>query len=139
MTQLHEVDASGASVHQQLWQSDQVVSCNRKREHRFGLCTPSHLDLSEPGLCLDPAEHLLNPLAQDLAYPIPGMPGGASIDGRLSDHAVFADPAINGDVGRHFALAQGGTVRITYQEVALRSREPVGRARSVLPSPSSPR
>src|SRR4029079_15760847 len=64
----------------------------RESRCRFGLCTPAHLDLRDPGLCLDPAEHLLNPLAQDLAYPIPGMPGGASIDGRLSDSGGVHTP-----------------------------------------------
>src|SRR4029079_9720763 len=78
---------SGRGLREQLWDADQVVSCDRKGEHRRGFGKSSNLDLAEPGLCLDPAEHLLDPLAQDLADPITRMPGGAAIDCGLAHHA----------------------------------------------------
>ena len=90
---------SGRGLREQLWDADQVVSCDRKGEHRRGLGKSSNLDLVEPGLCLDPAEHLLDPLAQDLADPITRMPGGAAIDCGLAHHAMLADRAVDGTCG----------------------------------------
>jgi hypothetical protein len=92
-------------LHEQLWDADQVVSCDRKGEHRRGFGQSSNLDLVEPSLCLDPAEHLLDPPAQDLADPITRMPGGAVTDCGLADHAMLADRAIDGDVRRHRPFA----------------------------------
>src|SRR5690606_29354685 len=70
------------------------------------LGTPSEFDLGEPGLRLDPAEHLLDPLAADLADPIAGMTGGAAVDRCLADPPMLADRTVDGDVGRYLAAAQ---------------------------------
>ena len=54
---------------QQFWGSDEVVGNDRESEDRFGFCTSTHLQLGESGLRLDPAKHLLDPFAEDLAFP----------------------------------------------------------------------
>src|SRR3954469_7735136 len=55
--------------------ADQVVGCDREGEHRLGLGASADLDVCKRGLRLDPAEHLLDPLADPLADGVAGMPG----------------------------------------------------------------
>src|SRR5690348_3191705 len=97
---------SGGGWRQQFRDADEVVGENRKGEHRFGLGAASNLYLGKPSLRLDPAEHLLDPLAADLADAVTHMMRGAAIDSGFADDAMLADRTIDGDVRRHFAFAQ---------------------------------
>lgn len=82
------------------------VGGDREGEHRLGFGASADLDLCKPGLCLDPAEHLLDALADPLAEGVAGMPRRAAVDRRPAHHPAFADHAIDGNVRRHRALAQ---------------------------------
>src|ERR1700685_294045 len=72
---------------QQLGDADQIVGCHGECEQRFDLGASSQFGLGEASLGLDPAEHLLDPLAADLARPIARMSGGASINGGFAHDA----------------------------------------------------
>ena len=100
------VVVSDGGLCQQLGNADQVVGGDCEGEDRLGLGASADLDLCEPGLRLDPAEHLLDPLADDLADAIAGMPRRAAVDRCPAHPPAFADRAVDGDVRRHRAVAQ---------------------------------
>src|SRR5215207_11744937 len=64
---LCRVSLSGRGLCQQFRDADQVVGGDREGEHRLGLGASADLDLCKPGLRLDPAEDLLDALADPLA------------------------------------------------------------------------
>src|SRR3954467_7053843 len=100
------VSLSAGGLCQQLGDADQVVGGDRKGEHRLGLSASADLDLCKPGLRLDPAEHLLDALADPLADGVAGMARRAAVDRGPAHHPAFADRAVDGNVRRHLALAQ---------------------------------
>lgn len=55
--------------------------------------------LGPPAVSLDPAEALLDPLAQPLADGVSGMPGGTPVDPSRTPLAGLAEVAVDGDVG----------------------------------------
>src|ERR1700754_4835630 len=92
---------------QQLGYSNEIVGEDGEGKYGLHLGEPAHLDLRQPAGALDPAEDLLDALADDLADGVPGMPGDPAIDGGLAGLAGLGDMAIDGDVGGHFLFAQG--------------------------------
>ena len=76
--------ALGADFHQsgeQLWQSNQVVSCERQSELPTDAIQAFMPGLAQPGGGLGPAEYFFDPLSYDLADLIALATGGAAVDG----------------------------------------------------------
>ena len=83
---------------QELGKPDQIVGRQRHGEGGVDPGAASQFDLGETGRRLDPAEHLLDPLAAALADGIARMTQGAPVDGRLARLAGLAQMPVDGDV-----------------------------------------
>lgn len=68
--------SSSGRLGKQPWYSDQVVGGGGEGEDGFGFVSPPDLHLIETGLGLDPAEDLLDVLADALVAPTPAAPPG---------------------------------------------------------------
>ncbi len=82
---------SSGLLGEQLGYSDQIVGGGGEGEDGLGLFSPPDLHLIEPGLCLDPAEDLLDALADALAERVSGMMGRAPVDGCLANLATLTN------------------------------------------------
>ena len=88
-------------------------ACKEKREpvpgkfvHPAHPVEPAMPGLGQPAGGHDPAEPLLDALAQPLAGGVARMPGGASVDPGLARLAGLPDVAADGDMRGHGALPQ---------------------------------
>lgn len=76
-------------IGEKLGDPDEIVGGGREGEDGLDLGSGADLDLGEPGLDLDPAEGLLDPLAAALADLVADMARRAAIDGGLANFPVF--------------------------------------------------
>ena len=98
--------ASGRRRGDEFGQPDQVVGGGGRGEHPAHPVEPAMPGLGQPAGGLDPAEALLDALAQPLARGVTRMPGGAPVDPGLAPLAGLAHAAVDGDVGGDVAIAQ---------------------------------
>src|SRR5918997_3784523 len=80
-----------ASRLQQLGDADQVVGGSGEGEAPPDALEPSVAGLAQAARDLDPAERLLDPLADALAQGVAGMPRGSTVDGRGPVRVVLGD------------------------------------------------
>ena len=126
----------GRGLGEQFGQPDQVVGGGGQREHPAHPVEPAMAGLGQPAGGLDPAEPLLDTLAQALAGGVARVPGGAPVDPGQAPLAQLAEPpAPSGWSGRPEpeAPATASPVRSRGGRCANRA------ARSPLTEPPEPR
>src|ERR1700752_664096 len=80
---------SWRALRQEFGNADEIVGRDCEGEGRFGFGASAQLDLGEPGLRLDPSEHLLDAFAADLTHLVARMAGGAGIDGGFAHDTML--------------------------------------------------
>src|SRR4051812_34008111 len=76
---------------QQLRQPDQIVGCRREGELPADPGLAAVAGAAQQGDLLDPAERLLDPLADPLAQRVAGVPRGAAVNRRAATGGVLGD------------------------------------------------